>query len=164
MLASLINPPNRTERERLRQAEQQRQRAELPDSVRSWVQSLERDAQKQIATIRKAAAQQQQPLQAQASDVQAVIDRMQAEFDAAQAWLSAIPAKAEPAHVTQYLTTKTLWPQRIQAQRDKLASVRQQLAELQRVENRQVNDVRVAVQLEIGELARRLPLLDITLE
>lgn len=164
MLASLINPPNRTERERRRQAEQQRQRAELPDSVRSWVQSLERDAQKQIATIRKAAAQQQQPLQAQAGDVQAVIDRMQAEFDAAQAWLSAIPAEAEPAHVTQYLTTKTLWPARIQEQHDKLASVRQQIAELQRVESRQVNDVRVAVQLEIGELARRLPLLDITLE
>lgn len=66
--------------------------------------------------------------------------------------------------MTQYLTTKTLWPARIQEQHDKLASVRQQIAELQRVESRQVNDVRVAVQLEIGELARRLPLLDITLE
>lgn len=144
--------------------EKAQQLQQLPEPVRRWFQALEADGRKSVASIRKATAQQRQPLEAQAAAVQAVIDKMVNELAEAQQWLGAIPAEAEPSHVTEKLTIKTLWPQRIQEQRDKLAEIRQQLAEVQRHANIAANEVRAGVNLQIGEVAKALPHIRIVLE
>lgn len=129
----------------------------LPDGVRRWVLELERDAQKQVASVRKQTAQLLRPLEMQAAAVQSIIDNLQATLDVSQAWLSAIPAEAEPSEAQRHLAVKTLWPDRIQKARDELASVRQQIDSVRRSENKQMDEQRVRLQAQLAEVANLLP-------
>lgn len=120
------------------------------------MQELERDGRQRVTSIRKSAAQQRQPLESAAGGVQSRIDKLQGELDDARQWLVAIPAEAEPSAVSQRLTVQTTWPARIQQQRDELARIRQQLADVQRRADRDIDAVRVDVDAAVLDVIKRL--------
>lgn len=153
----------KTEAERRHEHEHARaaQFDKLPEPIRRWALELEREGRKEVAGIRKAAEQKRKPLEAEAATVQARIDALAGELTAAEQWLRAIPAEAEPSAVTERLTIKTLWPQRIQEQRDKLASMRARIDQVDRETNAALDVVRVRVNLTIVDANKALDALQL---
>lgn len=145
-----------------KQIEQERERARqeqlsaLPAAVRQWAQELERDGRRQAQAIRKEAEQKRRPLETEAAAIQTRIDKLTGELTTAQAWLANIPEAAESGAAVERYTIAQLWPARIQEQREKLASARGRIAQLERETSAALNAVRVDTEAAILDASKRL--------
>lgn len=145
-----------------KQIEQERERARqeqlsaLPAAVGQWAQELERDGRRQAQAIRKEAEQKRRPLETEAAAIQTRIDKLTEELTTAQAWLANIPEAAESGAAVERYTIAQLWPARIQEQREKLASARGRIAQLERETSAALNAVRVDTEAAILDASKRL--------